>query len=124
MSIKLSPKHGVNPSMSLCYFCGEAKGVALLGRLPKDAEAPRQAVFDREPCDECDKWMEQGIILIEVSDTDKEYRMGGFSVVREEAIRHLVRTPELVEAICKQRVAFVPTSAYKMLIPASKPETR
>ena len=31
--IKLSPKHGLNPSMDLCFWCGEPKGVILCGHM-------------------------------------------------------------------------------------------
>lgn len=36
-SIKLSPKHGVNPSVTHCECCGKEIGVALFGRLKGDA---------------------------------------------------------------------------------------
>ncbi len=48
--IKVSPKHGVNPTIPICFWCGEEKGeIALLGKLPGDAEAPRNMVLDYEP---------------------------------------------------------------------------
>lgn len=50
--IRLSPKHGVNPSVMKCPVCAEDTGLALLGRLRDDAEAPRQ-MLDRDPCDKC-----------------------------------------------------------------------
>lgn len=42
MGIHLSKKHGVNPSIEICAVCGKGIGVALLGRLKNDAEAPRE----------------------------------------------------------------------------------
>lgn len=40
-SIRLSPKHGLNPSISVCFFCGEDKNEIILpGKLEGDAEAP------------------------------------------------------------------------------------
>ena len=50
-SIKISPKYGVNPSLINCFFCGESKGIALMGKLKNDAEAPKECVMDYEPCD-------------------------------------------------------------------------
>ena len=42
--IRLSPKHGVNPAVPLCFLCGQAKNeIVLAGRLPGDVEAPRAA---------------------------------------------------------------------------------
>lgn len=64
MSLRVSPKHGLNPSLGLCFFCNKAKDVLLLGRLPDDAEAPRQGVYNQEPCDECRGYMDKGIICI------------------------------------------------------------
>ena len=46
--MKLSPKHGLNPLIPGCFWCGESKNeIALLGRLPGDAEAPRSAVWSK-----------------------------------------------------------------------------
>ena len=69
MSIRLSEKHGVNPTMCQCFFCGEVKHIALMGKLKNDAEAPMSCVMDYEPCEECQKKMSQGVALIEVSET-------------------------------------------------------
>lgn len=35
MSVRLSPKHGLNPSLVVCPICGEPISIALLGRLKK-----------------------------------------------------------------------------------------
>lgn len=119
MNIKLSPKHGVNPSLMVCPVCGEEYGVALLGRLPGDAEAPRRAVYENKPCDKCKEYMKQGVILISVRDgeegSDNPYRTGGWVVVKREAIRRIVTSPELAEEICAKGVAYVPDSVWDML---------
>ena len=50
--IKLSPKHGLNPTIPVCFWCGEERNeVALLGhsgdgRKHEDFEAPRHMVID------------------------------------------------------------------------------
>ena len=67
--IRISKKHGVNPSLTLCFWCGKSKGIALLGQLPNDAEAPKEAVFDYEPCDECQSMWKQGVPILEVTST-------------------------------------------------------
>lgn len=57
--IKLSEKYGVNPTIPVCFWCGESKNeIALLGRLGdarkgEDIEAPKNMVLDYEPCDKC-----------------------------------------------------------------------
>lgn len=68
MNITLSREHGVNPGMLQCFFCMEASGVALYGRLPNDAEAPRMVCVDKVPCSKCADYMKQGIILVSVQD--------------------------------------------------------
>ena len=86
--IKLSPKYGLNCAIPLCFFCNKAKNEILLpGRLPGDVEAPRNAVWDKKPCQECAGYMQQGIILISVKDGesgagDNPYRTGGWCVVK------------------------------------------
>ncbi len=73
MSIRLSEKHGVNPMLLTCFFCcRESSGVALLGRLPADKEAPREGIMDFTPCKQCEEIMEHGIILIGVKDGEME----------------------------------------------------
>ena len=99
-SIKLSPKHGVNPCMPVCFFCGDTKNeIALLGRIggKEDLEAPMRAVLDYEPCEECRKKFAEGVLLIEVTDypnmdnqpqiAKNAYPTGRYSVVRPEALR-------------------------------------
>ena len=74
----LSPKHGVNPSVARCVCCGKDYGVALLGKLKDDAEAPRE-IF-QGLCDTCQGVVDQGgVLIIEVKDgetSDNPYRTG------------------------------------------------
>lgn len=115
MSIRISQKHGVNPTMMKCFFCGEEKGIALLGRLKGDAEAPRSAFLDDKPCDKCKEYMEQGVIVIETKDDDVDYRLGGFVVVKDRVIEDIVNDEKLKESILKKRVAFMATSAFRQI---------
>lgn len=119
-SIRLSPAHGVNPSLDVCFFCMKPRGVALFGMMRGDREAPREVCMDHEPCDTCKKWMEQGVVLISVDEKKTEdkqnpYRSGGFCVVKEDFIRRAVVPQELAEDICKKRVAFIPDDAWDAL---------
>ncbi len=69
-SILLSPKHGVNPSVLHCVCCGDSYGVALLGKLKEDKEAPRD-IYDGL-CDKCQGVINQeGTLCIEVKDGEK-----------------------------------------------------
>jgi len=130
--IHLHPKHGVNPMLTNCYYCNEPNGIALLGQ-PKsvvkqslekagapvgpDGEAPRRGVvIDKEPCHQCKKHMETGVIFISVDEektTDKEnpYRTGGWCVVTAAFVEREIN-PEVAKILLKSRVAFVPDSVW------------
>lgn len=133
MGIYLSPRHGVNPALTCCFFCGKDTGLVLLGQIGSrmqraladiitpgaDPEAPRKMVLDREPCSDCEKLMELGILLLSVdeertTDRDNPYRTGGFAVVSEELIRRLFKE-EFAERVCKARMAFVPDKGWDSL---------
>lgn len=78
-SIEVSPKHGVNPTIPVCFFCGEDKNmIALLGRVRRkdkngrtirnsDEEVPMRMVMDYEPCEKCAEHMSHGVTLIGVT---------------------------------------------------------
>lgn len=72
-SIKLSEKHGVNPTILICAWCGEQKNeIALLGhigdkRKGEDLEAPRSCVLDYEPCDCCREQWSKGVAILEAT---------------------------------------------------------
>lgn len=101
-SIKLSPNYGVNPTIPVCFFCGESKNeIALMGhigdgRKHEDFEAPKYMVLDYEPCDCCKEKFSQGVLIIEVTRTplpdnrpqiaEGAYPTGRHVVVRKEAL--------------------------------------
>lgn len=67
-SIPISPKHGVNPAIPRCFWCGQHKNeIALLGKLPGDAKAPDVVITNMEPCDTCRANMDKGITLLAVT---------------------------------------------------------
>lgn len=105
--IKISPKHGVNPTIPICFFCGKEKNeIALLGKIGgrgEDLEAPRHMVLDYEPCDDCKAQMNMGVALIVISeeqpgdnrpplkamDGKNVYPTGGLLVVKPEAFSEM-----------------------------------
>ena len=109
-SIRISPKHGVNPTIPVCFFCGKTKNeIALLGKIGgrnEDLEAPRECILDYEPCEECQGHMRNGVTLIEVSDrqpsdgrpaltaqnNQKVYPLGGWCVIKPEAFSRMTNT--------------------------------
>ena len=67
-NIRLSPEHGLNPTMGICMWCGEPTNeIGLVGKLPKDAAAPKYSVLSYEPCDKCKELWSKGVALIEVT---------------------------------------------------------
>lgn len=146
--IRLSPKHGLNPAVPKCYYCLKDKNEVILpGRIDlrsgeKDVEAPRNMVWDLHPCGECEKFMEQGVILISVRDNEEPppplpplhpgasarekeermralmwnpYRTGGWVVMKDASIRRIFNPPEVVANILKKRYAFVQHSVWQQL---------
>lgn len=118
--IRLSPKHGVNPSLDQCFYCMEDKGIVLFGAMKGDAEAPRKICMDKEPCSQCKELMEQGVILISVDedkteDMNNPWRTGGWCVVKEDFIKRVFQPKELVQRVLEQRCAFMPDDAWDML---------
>ena len=67
--IKISPKHGLNPTIPVCFWCGKQKNeIALMGHMENDIEAPKNMVLDYVPCEECQSHMAMGVAVLEASD--------------------------------------------------------
>ena len=144
-SIRLSPKHGVNPAIPKCFWCLEDKNMLYLpGQMKGDMEAPRNMVWDMEPCDNCKDLMDQGILLISVKNGEMEkeeearqrakaeydrsyhskkdkfhyipnpYRTGGWAVIREESFTRIFQGP-IVDQILSCRWSFVPDEVWDMI---------
>lgn len=113
--IILSKKHGVNPTIPVCYYCGKEKNeVALLGKLPGDAKADSKMVVDMSPCDDCTKLMKKGVMLIGVRDGEtgpNPYRTGSVMVVSQEAAERIFGGNYE-----KNRACFVHDSILKQLM--------
>lgn len=67
----LHPKHGINPTIAVCAWCGEDRGeVAMLGRsIP--GQALQRTILDYMPCETCKADMQKGIAFIEVDSAEK-----------------------------------------------------
>jgi len=112
---------------ALCYFCGEAKYI-LLDRRLRDS-LPREACYDKEPCDACRKLMQQGVMFIEVVDgagngagEGEPERTGRLWVLRDAAVERWAgewsgpeNEPNPFTRALRQRVAFIPQSAARQL---------
>lgn len=88
MGIKLSPKHGVNPSMVKCVVCGKDAGILLNGKLRGDVEAPRY-VITGELCNECKAKVDEGYAFIIECRSAKglEDRTDRYVVIKKEALQ-------------------------------------
>jgi len=68
--ISLHPEHGLNPTITKCFWCNEPKNeILLLGVKHKD-RAPMYIIADYEPCEKCAAQWAQGITLIEATEND------------------------------------------------------
>ena len=95
--INLSPKYGVNPSVLHCFICGKEIGLALLGKLKDDAEAPHDISNPNELCDDCKKALEKGKFILEVEDNSEENnpkRTGRYVRIKKDAL------PDIKSPIC------------------------
>jgi hypothetical protein len=120
--ITLSPKHGVNPSMEVCFVCSEDTGTILLpGKLDKaDSEAPRKAMTGNV-CDRCANVMQEGVFLIEIdpdktTDPRQPWRTGRLVAVRDAAIIDgFDKTAS--DLMIKQRVAYIDIETFSIIVP-------
>lgn len=121
-SIRLHPEYGVNPSLDLCFWCGEASGVALLG-YNKGKEAPREVMTSYRPCTKCEEQMARGITVIEAAESvyypDRPQIQAGlvptgrWQVMTQESIeRMLAGSPMLADVIAKRK-CFVEPKAFE-----------
>ena len=97
--MKISEKHGLNPSINVCFFCGQDKDLIIFGKLKGDAKAPTRVVANYEPCDHCKEIMAKGVTLIEVTSTDSGavpiqkglWPTGRWCVIKREAAERLFK---------------------------------
>lgn len=133
-SILLHPKHGVSPTMALCFYCGEPSEILLVGQprgkvrvlADPDGKMPRDVgAVNYEPCQKCKEYMKQGIIVISVKDGETDwknpYRTGKWVVVSEDFIKRVAKSP-VKEDILKRRVAFIEDSVWEKIGLPSKEE--
>lgn len=114
--IRLHPKHGLNPTIPRCAWCGEDKNeVALLGSKYK-GEAPMHMVIDDVPCEKCQAQMDKGITLFEAAMgiDGKPHRTGRFVVITEDAARRVFTEPMLTDVL-RVRSAHVDPEAWTLL---------
>lgn len=104
-----------------CFFCGKDKGLVMNTKLTeKDANNIREMhnhAIDYEPCDECKKYMEQGIMLASVRDGESgnnHYRTGKIVVIKEDCAKQMFH-PEFFDKIKKTRFCFIEDNSWQKL---------
>lgn len=110
-SIRVSPKHGVNPSIAVCAWCGGDKNeIALFGRMNRaDDEAPQRVVLDYDPCDKCKEQWSQGVAVVEATTVQPiPYRPP------------IQKTPDGTEIYPTMRLVVIKREAAEELFPTAK----
>jgi len=94
-----------------CFLCGGIKEL-MISKNFKDLSKIDGAVIDKEPCDECKKYMKEGVILISVKEGESgsnPFRTGGWVVLKKETLKDI----PLVEEVLKARVGFIPDPVWE-----------
>lgn len=115
--MKLNKKHGVNPTIPVC-FCGKEKNeVVLLGAAYKE-EAPMKMFIDFSPCDECKKKMKEYIALI-LSNDGKYPEVGSVVWIKKTAWSKVFNTqrPSTIALIDPKVFHTITTMASNNLSP-------
>ena len=88
-SIRLHEKHGLNPTIPTCFWCGKDKNeIALLGAA-YPGQAPMHMVIDRVPCGNCTADMAKGITLVEATGRSDPQPTGTWCVITEDAAKRM-----------------------------------
>lgn len=121
--IRISEKHGLNPSMLKCPCCGGDAGIALQGRMKDDAQAPRE-MLDLNPCQNCtaqfDEYKTMGFVLFVIRDEYDERSAKGEKlpvwpffkechVIKHEAAAQIFNTD------LSKGAAFIPVSVARQI---------
>lgn len=98
--------------MFQCFFCGKNMGVLLHKRLAKVLPEKCGAI-DMEPCEDCKKMMDMGIMIIGCDESKSDaksgnfYRTGSVLVVKPDFIIRNFKPPELVKTILELGFTFM-----------------
>lgn len=127
--IQLHPKHGLNPTMPVCFWCGQDKGeIALLGAKYK-GEAPPKMVLDYMPCGACQTAQESGITCIEATTPNRTKNpplandgalsmtcpTGRWVVVKREAFERFPVADQLKAQIMERGKCFLDPDTFNQL---------
>ena len=116
-SLRLSAKHGLNPTLPVCFYCGQETGeVALLGA-SYHGEAPKNLILNKVPCGKCQDYMKVGIVLVccrKGTESDPQ-PTGAYAVIKEDAAAKLFLHAPQLEQVMNRRLCFIDDEAWKLL---------
>lgn len=117
--IILSPKHGLNPSLLKCFACRKNAGIALLGKLKNDEEAPKEMTDKTIFCNDCQNVINQdGLLVISVRDGEtgnNPYRTGKMVGITKEAKNRIFKD-------IKTNVCYMEDSVFSKLFKITENE--
>ena len=85
MNIKLSDKHGVNPSINHCFICNKDTNIVLFGYIKGDKEAPKHCCTG-DLCDDCKEKLKTHVAIIEMKNKTNPERTGRIAFVSRKNI--------------------------------------
>lgn len=106
-----------------CFFCGKDKELIMNTQLTAQAaEEVRECngkVIDLEPCEECKKLMEQGVILFEIEKVPDDphqlpERTGRMAVVRDSAFDNFF-DEGFKKQVLERRFGFVQKELWELM---------
>ena len=111
MSLRLSKKHGLNPSLLVCPICGKDVGIALLGA-NGGKKAPYQMI-SMDLCDDCKQKVKDGnTFILSAKQTSDEIKLtGAYMIVPNDYLN----IPIPPKGIC-----FMEESEFNKLVNNSK----
>ena len=122
--MRLSNKHGLNPTIPLCPYCGKPKNEIMLTGYEgekwakrnghPDGQMPMYVLVegDIQPCDDCKK---KGIAVVEVKgDADKELT-GRRWLIKEEAIKKILADDPMLSSVLQKRIMLIPAEIAQNL---------
>ena len=114
-------KTGLNPSIPLCPYCGEAKNEIILTGLSGEVWAKKNGYSDMPkyiyvendiiPCDECKK---KGIAVVEVFSDYEKTPTGNKWLVTEEFVREIMKD-QMLGSVLNERIFMIPVDVAKAL---------
>lgn len=138
-TIKISPKHGLNPTIPICFWCGQDKNeVGLLGKIDKeDSEAPQRMIINYDPCDKCSELFSKGIHVIGASNhpivpsmfpiiSDENmtlYPTGSMFVATEDWVKRFLKAnqrEDMLDDVLAKKTLIMPDSIVSEIVKESK----